>query len=242
MNSSCWRWRADATSSAPDSSFDVRLDRRGDQAGLLPIVCSCRMPVAGAAAGARPEYSSSCLCAERLLQAVADLVPGALVLRLFLAPHHLAGVRIVAQRRRVVLARERIELLDAHDRDVAQFLGPARLEQVEIDLARAEHDAAHLGGRQVVDLVDHLVEEAVRQIVERRHRQLVPQQALRASSRPAACGSRAASAGAACGTSAPASTARTPTCCSRRTAAGSARAAPRSAPGPALRSRAAGTA
>ena len=63
-----------------------------------------------------------------------------------------------------------------------------------------------------------------------------------ASSRSAACGAGAASAGAACGTSAPAWTARRPACCSRRTAAGSARGAPRNAPAPAPRSRAAGTA
>ena len=110
---------------------------------------------------------------------MADLVPGALVLRLFLAPDDLARVRVVRERRRVILGRERIELLDAHDRDVARLVGAARLEQVEVDLARAEHDARDVLRRQVVDLVQHALERAPGELVERRHRQLVPQQALR---------------------------------------------------------------
>ena len=53
------------------------------------------MPVAGAAAGARPAYSSSRLPTS--VAAMADLVPGALVLRLFLAPHDFARIRILGE-------------------------------------------------------------------------------------------------------------------------------------------------
>ena len=116
---------------------------------------------------------------QRILQAVADLVPGALVLRLFLAPDDLARVRVMRERCRVVLGREWIELLDAHDRDVARFVGAPRLEQVEVDLARAEHHARDILGREIVDLVHHALEMPLGQFVERGHRQLVPQQALR---------------------------------------------------------------
>src|SRR5690606_27943016 len=46
---------------------------------------------------------------------VADLVPRALVLRLFLAPDDLARLRVAPQRGFIRLHRERIQLLDAHD-------------------------------------------------------------------------------------------------------------------------------
>ena len=63
--------------------------------------------------------------------------------------------------------------------------------------------------------------------------------AISASSAPAACGSRDAAAGAGCGSNWRASSNWRPAYCPRRRAADSARAAPRNAPAPALRSRAA---
>jgi hypothetical protein len=63
--------------------------------------------------------------------------------------------------------------------------------------------------------------------------------ATSASSGSAACGSRASAGGAGCGSSSPASCSWRPACCPRRTSAGSARAAPRNAPAPGPRSRAA---
>src|SRR6185503_5777991 len=83
---------------------------------------------------------------ERRLQAMSDLVPGALVLWLFLAPDDLARLCIALEDRVVVLDRKWIELLDAYNRDVAQLVRAASLEQIEIDLAAAENDAAHLAG------------------------------------------------------------------------------------------------
>src|SRR5688572_29954789 len=52
---------------------------------------------------------------ERRLQAMADLVPGALVLRLFLAPDDVARLRVAVEYHLVVVRRERVQLLDADD-------------------------------------------------------------------------------------------------------------------------------
>src|SRR5262249_30623644 len=80
---------------------------------------------------------------EQLLQAVADLVPRALVLRLLLTPDNLPRVRVPIEDRLVLIAGERIELLDAYERHIANAVLAARLEQIEVDLAAAEHEAAH---------------------------------------------------------------------------------------------------
>jgi hypothetical protein len=51
---------------------------------------------------------------------VLDLVPGALVLRLFLAPDHVGGLGEALQLGDQQVAREGVELLDADDGDVLQ--------------------------------------------------------------------------------------------------------------------------
>src|SRR6185369_8474879 len=48
---------------------------------------------------------------------MTDLVPGALVLRLFLAPHDFACVRVLREHRFHLRHRKWIELLDTHERD-----------------------------------------------------------------------------------------------------------------------------
>ena len=141
--------------------------------------------------------------------------------------------------------RERIDLLqpDRCAMSLISLRAPLR-QQIVIDLAGADHDAAHLlGRRDRVDLRDDELEAAaLGHLRQRRHRQLVPQQRFRRRTRSAACGNCAATAGAARGNSSPAWSGCTPTCCARRTVADSARCAPRSAPAPALRSRAAAAA
>ena len=100
------------------------------------------------------------------IEPMADLIPGALVLRLFLTPDDLSGRAVLAQDELIGLRRERIQLLDADQSHVSQSLSPARLEQVKIDLAAAEHDAADLLGVQVVDFIDDRGKAALGQIVE----------------------------------------------------------------------------
>src|SRR5690242_656234 len=108
-----------------------------DQRGLLVVVdlgdAGCRR---GRGSAARVEYLAT--ATQRFLQAMADLVPGSLILGLFLAPDDLAGVGVTMQRGLVLLTREGIELLDTHERDVAQTILAAGLQQVEVHLAAAE--------------------------------------------------------------------------------------------------------
>ena len=70
-------------------------------------------------------------------------------------------------------------LLDANDRDIIELVTATRLQQVEVNLAAAEHDAPHLRGIELVDLVDDRRGTALAEFGERRDRQLVAQQALR---------------------------------------------------------------
>jgi hypothetical protein len=126
----------------------------------------------------------------------------------------------------------------------------SRSQQVVIDLARAQHDAADLGRR--ASLIASLSVGAIWASSHSTRWKVVPvaisasadtaacgAAATSASSGSAACGSRASSGGAGCGSSWPASCSWRPACCPRRTSAGSARGGPRSAPAPALHSRAA---
>ena len=75
--------------------------------------------------------------------------PGALVLRLVLAPHDFGRVRVLLQLGGERLVRERIELLDADDRDVGVLALVALLDQVVVDLARAGDHALDLVGVDV---------------------------------------------------------------------------------------------
>jgi len=119
------------------------------------------------------------LVGERLLQPVPDLVPRALVLGLLLAPDDLLRVRIPRNRARVLLDRERIELLDPHDRDAIELLRAARLDELVVDLAAAEHDAPHALRIDLLDFADQRLETSSRKLLERRNGQPVTEQALR---------------------------------------------------------------
>ena len=108
-------------------------------------------------------------------QVVADLVPRALVVRLFLAPDHVGGPGVALELRGQQFAREGVQLFDA---DQCHVVGAALvhvLEQVVVDLARAQHDTLCLL-RVAGGVRDQVLEAAVGQFVQRRHRQLVAQQ------------------------------------------------------------------
>src|SRR5215467_4634763 len=79
---------------------------------------------------------------EDLFDAPVDKGPGAHILRLLLAPDDL-GVAVALQHFGQRIERERIELLNPHQRDALLSALGAVLCQIEIDLARAQHDAAH---------------------------------------------------------------------------------------------------
>src|SRR5258708_25685334 len=107
-----------------------------------------------------------------------DLITASLILRLLLKPDDLARVRILAQNGLVFLRRKRIQVLDSYDRHRLGLRLAPRFQQVEINLAAAEHDALYLGGPDVVDLIDHRLETVARQFLQTRHGQRMAQQAL----------------------------------------------------------------
>ena len=117
--------------------------------------------------------------ARELLQAMADLVPRPLILRLFLTPDDLARVRVATQDLRVFLPGESIKLLDTNERYIAPALLAARLQEIEIDLAGAEDDPAHRLNRDIVNLADHRGKPAARELLQRGDLQLVPEKTLR---------------------------------------------------------------
>ena len=109
---------------------------------------------------------------------VLNLVPGALVPRFFLAPHQFPGVAVLFKDPLQCLARKRIELLDTQDRDVIDAPLPARLQQVEIDLAAAKYNAPGSRRLLIIDLLDDQLQASLREILQRRCGKRVAQQAL----------------------------------------------------------------
>src|SRR4030066_347127 len=94
-------------------------------------------------------------------------VPGTLVLRPLLYPQQLPGVRETVELTFEVIVREGIELLDAHDGDVADFAFAPCQQQVEIHLAAARHDTLHAVRGNCFDLADHRMKGAADQLRER---------------------------------------------------------------------------
>src|SRR5688572_16805874 len=121
-----------------------RMQGRRDERFLLALMLGmnagrgCRRPFAAG-------IEQRVILAETGLQPVAYLVPGALVLRLLLAPDDLTRFRIAVEDRLVLLGRERIELFDADQRDVRLGIRFAACQQVVINLAAAEYDAPDAG-------------------------------------------------------------------------------------------------
>ena len=103
--------------------------------------------------------------------------PAAHVERFFLRPDKFLGLAIAGQRFPQPFDREGIELLDADQRDLVGVGALAPFEQIVIDLAAAEYNAAHarrIGGRIIQDLL----EMPLGKFFHRREGALVPQQAL----------------------------------------------------------------
>src|SRR5690625_7110123 len=72
--------------------------------------------------------------------------------------------------------REGVELLDAHQRDIVNFILPGLSGKVEIDLSGAQNQALDLFRVGLRRVVDDQLEAAVGQVVQRRCRLLEPQQ------------------------------------------------------------------
>src|SRR3546814_6425060 len=77
-------------------------------------------------------------------QMVLDLVPRALVHRLFLTPDQIGGCRITLDLLDQQWLWERVQLLDAADRNITDAALLCIFDQIKIYLARTVHDAFDL--------------------------------------------------------------------------------------------------
>src|SRR5215831_9699868 len=173
---------ADLSSRSLDRLHQIIGQRRerGVDQGLLLLVVQRRIPDRGGG-GRRAHRVAEDLVLAHVPQDVAlDPEPRALVRRLLLAPHHLFRVLVQVDLLLEQVVRERIQLGDARDRHVLHAPLLARRHQVEEHLAAAEDHALHvLRMDALVPVGVHRDELLVRELLERRHRLLVPQQALR---------------------------------------------------------------
>src|SRR6056297_3015627 len=111
---------------------------------------------------------------------MTNLEPSALVHGLFLAPDDFVSTGVAFDDAGQFLARERVELFHADDRDVLERLLAvgARLGQVEINLAGAEHDPLDLVRFGPGRIVDDDLEAAVGEILEAGYGIAMPEQTL----------------------------------------------------------------
>src|SRR5438270_9501932 len=172
------RWRQRPLSSAAGASkYELQPERRANDAVLLAQVRG-GIPLARARAPRPSRVHELHGVRLRLLETVADGAERSHVLRLLLHPDELAQARVAAQQIRRLLHRERIQLLEARDRNALRLAAPLVAGDVVVDLARAQDETrrALAVGRGVVE---ERPERAGREVVERRRRLLQPQQALR---------------------------------------------------------------
>ena len=87
--------------------------------------------------------------------------PSALIDGFFLTPDHLFRFAESAEFLQQFLVWKRIELLNAHDRDVVQFLFRSGFPQIVKDLAAAQHNPLHFFALQGLCFADHQLELAV---------------------------------------------------------------------------------
>src|SRR6188768_551324 len=154
------------------SGARCRVTRRGTQRGIDQFALLGFVDLSDAGGRCRRMAASGiqqgmAVLLQTAFQAMPDRVPGALVLRLFLAPDDFARLRIAAQHGLVGLTGEGIQLLDAYQRNFSQRGGAACLQQIEIYLAAAEHHTVNLCRRQVIGFVEHLRKTAVGKVFQR---------------------------------------------------------------------------
>src|SRR5690606_14153498 len=96
------------------------------------------------ACGPRPPPSRPLFPYTTLFRSMMLYVePRTLVLRLVLRPNDFLGIRVLAELGLEGLVRERIQLFHSNDRDIVATCFLAGIDQVVIDLARADDDAGH---------------------------------------------------------------------------------------------------
>src|SRR6187397_3428690 len=115
--------------------------RRSSDPVLLVLV-ERRVPLARRGTPRAPDvlHASGRADLRRLLEPMAEGPPRAHVLRLFLRPHDLLERRIRGDERRDELEWERVELLDARDRDGRRARAKLVGDDVVVDLPAAEDE------------------------------------------------------------------------------------------------------
>ena len=102
------------------------------------------------------------LVVERLLHAVANLIPGTLILRLFLTPYDFFRVAVAREHTSILFDRKRIQLLHAYDRDPFEMFVASKFREIEIHFTAAEHDAPNRVLGDLLGLLDQRLEAAAR--------------------------------------------------------------------------------
>ena len=129
---------------------------------------------------------------------------GAHVARLLLHPHDLLEVRVGLDELEDLALRERVQQLDAADRDALVALARRAADEVVVDLAGAEHEALDLLDRHA-RLAEHREELRLGQVLDPVRRLRQAQQRLRRHDDQRALLGDRAPGGAAGGSTAPAS-------------------------------------
>src|SRR5438034_274538 len=169
------RFRSDRRlTQAPYNSGSLRKvssnrKRVGDQAGLLAFVAGeCADSWAGAGVASRVGD----FAAKERAQSWLDESPSPHVLRFFLAPHELRVLWKRLEHFAQPFFCKWIQLLDANDRCVVNLALGAILQQIVIDLARAEDDPLYFVDGTSLGRAENFFEPTMDEFFRRRRREL----------------------------------------------------------------------
>src|SRR5690606_9025916 len=116
---------------------------------------------------------------QRITHMVLTAIPGALVHRLFLTPDRIFQLGVLAQDFIQIVARERIELLNAHNGHIVALIRLFLLQKIIVDLAAAHDDAGNLLWIRRLFLRQNSLERARSQVIQAGDCLFMAQQTLR---------------------------------------------------------------
>src|SRR5258708_1359372 len=146
---------------------------------LLPLVVQYKISARGRG-GRRSQRVRQLLMGQHLaLQVMLNPVPRTLVAGFFLAPDDFLRILVAIDLDLELVVREGIKLFQPHDCNIVDAALAARGHEIEINLAAAKHDTLHFLRILQFGIRDHHLIFTAGQILQRRHRLLVTQQALR---------------------------------------------------------------
>src|SRR6185436_5428502 len=141
----------------------VEIERPLDDRALIELV-PCRRPFRRARTARSADVAERTALAEHLLELRAHELPRPHVLGLFLQPYDVAQRRIAVEHLAQRDDREGRELLDAADGNIGCRLATIARDEVDVDLATAEHDTFdRVCARARIAVVDHRLKAAFSQ-------------------------------------------------------------------------------